>query len=184
MRKIINSTYISLDGVVEAPHTWPTPDGRPRDQRAGQIQTDLLMACDGVLMGRRTYEGFAPVWQTASGDPYSDRINTMPKYVVSTTLKDPAWANTSVISEDVAGEISRIKEQPGQDIVQYGFGAVTTLLVEHGLLDELHLWIHPLFVGKGTREDILFPKGPPAQFELTDSISLDSGITILSYTVV
>ena len=183
MRKIINSTYISLDGVVEAPHTWPTLDGRPQDERAGQIQTDLLMACDGLLMGRRTYEGFAPVWQTRSGDPYSDRINTMPKYVVSTTLKDPVWANTSVVSEDVAGEISRLKQQPGQDIVQYGFGAVSTLLVEHGLLDELHLWIHPLFVGKGTGEDILFPKGPPTQFAPTGSVSLASGITILSYTV-
>jgi dihydrofolate reductase len=183
MRKIINSTYISLDGVVEAPHTWPTLEGRPDDERAGKIQTDLLMASDAVLMGRRTYEGFAPVWQSRSGDPYSDRINTMPKHVVSTTLKDPDWANTSVISEDVAGEIVRLKQLPGQYIVQYGFGAVSTLLIEHGLLDELRLWIHPLFVGKGTREEILFPKGPPTQFELTGSIGLDSGITILSYTI-
>src|SRR3954462_3863442 len=88
MRRIVNSTYISLDGVVEQPHLWPTIE-RPSDERGGQIQTDLLLACDAVLMGRRTYEGFAPVWQTRSGDPLSDRINTMPKYVVSTTLTDP-----------------------------------------------------------------------------------------------
>jgi dihydrofolate reductase len=141
------------------------------------------MACDGVLMGRRTYEGFAPVWQMRSGDPYSDRINTMPKYVVSTTLKDPDWSNTSVISDDVASAISQLKKLPGQDIVQYGFGAVSTLVMEHGLLDELRLWIRPLFVGQGTRDDILFAKGPPTQFDLTDSISLKNGITILSYTI-
>ena len=139
------------------------------------------MACDAVLMGRRTYDGFAPVWQTRSGDPLSDRMNTMPKYVVSTTLKDPDWANTTVISHDVAGQIRALKDRPGQDIVQYGFGAVSTLLMEHGLLDELRLWIHPLFVGRGTLHDLLFPKGPATQFELTDATILEHGMAILSY---
>jgi dihydrofolate reductase len=180
MRRIINSTYISLDGVVEQPHEWPTIE-RPSDERGGQIQTSLLMACDAVLMGRRTYDGFAPVWQTRSGDPLSDRMNTMPKYVVSTTLRDPDWANTTVISGDVAEQIRKLKAQPGQDIVQYGFGAVSTLLMEHGLLDELRLWFHPLFVGKGTSDDLLFPKGPPTQFELTDSTILKNGMAILTY---
>ena len=180
MRRIINSTYISLDGVVEQPHEWPTIE-RPSDERGLQIQTSLLMACDAVLMGRRTYDGFAPVWQTRSGDPLSDRMNTMPKYVVSTTLRDPDWANTTVISGDVAGQIRELKAPPGQDIVQYGFGAVSTLLMEHGLLDELRLWFHPLFVGKGTSDDLLFPKGPPTQFELTDSTILENGMAILTY---
>ena len=180
MRRIINSTYISLDGVVEQPHEWPTIE-RPSDERGTQIQTSLLMACDAVLMGRRTYDGFAPVWQTRSGAPLSDRMNTMPKYVVSTTLRDPDWANTTVISGDVAGQIRELKAQPGQDIVQYGFGAVSTLLMEHGLLDELRLWFHPLFVGKGTSDDLLFPKGPPTQFELTDSTILKNGMAILTY---
>jgi dihydrofolate reductase len=180
MRRIINSTYISLDGVVELPHEWPTIE-RPSDERGGQIQTSLLMACDAVLMGRRTYDGFAPVWQTRSGDPLSDRMNTMPKYVVSTTLRDPDWANTTVISGDVAEQIRKLKAQPGQDIVQYGFGAVSTLLMEHGLLDELRLWFHPLFVGKGTSDDLLFPKGLPTQFELTDSTILKNGMAILTY---
>jgi dihydrofolate reductase len=180
MRRIVNSTYISLDGVVEQPHLWPTIE-RPSDERGGQIQTDLLLACDAVLMGRRTYEGFAPVWQTRSGDPYSDRINTMPKYVVSTTLRDPDWANTTVISSDVAERIRELKAQPGQDIVQYGFGAVSTLLMEHGLLDELRLWFHPLFVGKGTMDDVLFAKVPPTQLELVDSAVLASSMVILTY---
>ena len=78
MRKIINSTYISLDGVVEQPHEWPTIERRS-DERGGEAQASLLLACDAVLMGRRTYESFAPAWQARSGDPLSDRMNTMPK---------------------------------------------------------------------------------------------------------
>jgi dihydrofolate reductase len=183
MRKIINSTYISLDGVVEQPHTWPTVE-RPADERGGQIQTELLLACDAVLMGRHTYEGFAPVWQARSGDPYSDRINMMPKYVVSTTLKDPGWANTTVIAGDVAERVAELKAEPGQDIVQYGFGAVSTLLMQRGLLDELRLWIHPLFVGTGNSDDLLFPKGPPTQFQLVDSTILENSMAILSYRLV
>jgi dihydrofolate reductase len=180
MRKIINSTYISLDGVVEVPHEWPTIE-RPSDERGNEVQANLLMACDAVLMGRRTYEGFAPAWQARSGDPFSDRMNTMPKYVVSTTLTAPEWANTTVIDSDVHERIGQLKEEPGQDIVQYGFGAVSTLLMKHGLLDELRLWIHPLFVGKGTTDDVLFPKGPPTQFELTDATILKNGMAVLSY---
>ena len=138
MREIVNSTYISLDGVVEQPHTWPSID-RPSDGRGDQIQTDLLASCDAVLMGRRTYDSFAPAWQPRSGDPLSDRMNAIAKYVVSTTLEDPDWNNTTVISGDVAAQIRELKMRPGQDIVQYGFGAVSTLLMEYGLLDVLRL---------------------------------------------
>jgi dihydrofolate reductase len=180
MRKIINSTYISLDGVIEGPHLWPSL-GRPGDERAGQIQTDLLLSCDAVLMGRRTYDGFAPVWPTRSGDPYSDRINAMPKYVVSTTLKHPEWTNTRVIDRDVAAEITRLKEAPGQDIVQYGYGAVSRLMLEHGLLDELRLWVHPLIVGAGRPSDLLFGAASAVGFELTGTTTLSDGIVILNY---
>jgi dihydrofolate reductase len=180
MRRIINSTYISLDGVVEQPHLWPTIE-RPKDERSYTIQNDLLQACDVVLMGRRTYDGFAPVWPTRSGDPVSDRMNAMPKYVVSTTLRDPEWENTTVIATDVPEAVSKLKAEAGKDIVQYGFGAVSTLLMQHGLLDELILWIHPLFVGKGGPEDVLFPKGPETQFQLRDVTRLNSGMLIASY---
>ena len=180
MRKIINSTYLSLDGVVEAPHLWPSHGGQA-DERAARIQTDLLLSCDAVLMGRHTYDGFAPVWPTRSGDPYSDRINAMRKYVVSTTLRDPDWNNTEVIDGDVAAAIARLKEEPGQDIVQYGYGAVTRLMLEHGLLDELRLWMHPLIVGDGKPGDLLFGAMPAVGFELADATTLSDGIVILAY---
>jgi dihydrofolate reductase len=134
-----------------------------------------------MLMGRRTYEGFAPVWPTRSGDPVSDQFNAMPKYVVSTTLKDPEWNNTQVIDGDVAAEITRLKEAPGKDIVQYGFGVVSRLMLEHGLLDELRLWVHPLIVGAAEPGDLLFGAAPAIGFELTDTTTLSNGIVILSY---
>jgi dihydrofolate reductase len=180
MRKIINSTFITLDGVIEGPHLWPSL-GRPGDERAGQISTDLLLSCDALLMGRHTYDGFAPVWPTRSGDPYSDHINAMSKYVVSTTLKDPEWTNTQVIDGDVVAEITRLKQAPGKHIVQYGFGAVSRLLLEHGLLDELHLWVHPLILGRGSASDLLFGASPAVAFQLTDTTTLGDGTVILSY---
>ena len=180
MAKIINSTYVTLDGVVEGPHLWPSL-GRPGDERWGRIATELLLSCDAVLMGRRTYEVFAPVWPTRSGDPYSDRINTMPKYVVSTTLEDPEWANTQVIDGDVAGSIRRLKESSVKDIVQYGFGPVARLLLEHDLLDELQLWVHPLILGSAGPSDLLFGDTAAVGFDLVATTPLSDGTVILSY---
>jgi dihydrofolate reductase len=180
MRRIINSTYITLDGVVEAPHLWPSL-GRGSDERADQIQTDLLLSCDALLMGRHTYDGFAPVWPTRSGDPASDHINAMPKYVISTTLKDPEWTNTRVISGDVVAEVERLKAADGENIVQYGFGAVTRLLLERGLLDELRVWFNPLILGRGEPGDLLFGAVPATSFRLVDTTALSNGIVILAY---
>ena len=97
MRRIINSTYISLDGVIQDPQDWPG-NGIEPDRTGLKVQTDLLFACDPVLMGGGTYPGFAAAWMARSGDPFSDRINTMTKYVVSSMLRDPEWTNASVIS--------------------------------------------------------------------------------------
>src|SRR4029079_12802204 len=149
MRKIINSTYITLDGVIGDPQDWPD-NGIEGDGTGLKVQTDLLCGCDALLMGGRTYPGFAPAWMDRSGDPFSDRMNSMAKYVVSSTLTDPEWNNTTVISADPIAAIRRLKQQPGQDIVQYGFGQLSYALLEHGLLDELRLWVHPLFVGRAT----------------------------------
>jgi dihydrofolate reductase len=180
MARIINSTYITIDGAVENPQDWPS--GRHEDDgRAQQIQLDLLLSCEAVLMGRRTYEGFAPFWSARSGDPYSDHINVMEKLVASTTLSDPAWQNTTVIAEDLIGEIGR-RKRDGGDIVQYGFGAVTRALLDAGLLDELRLWVHPFMIGRGDTGDLLFRDGTAAQFELADVTRLASGIVILTYS--
>ena len=182
MRRIINSTYITLDGVIENPQDWPSGKHQG-DSRHGELQTELLLRCDALLLGRRTYEGFAPVWSAMSGDPYTDHINAMEKWVVSSTLTDPAWNNSEVLGADVVDEIARRKAQDGGDIVQYGFGPVTDLLLEHGLLDELRLWVHPFLFGAGTANDLLFRPGRAARCAPTDVTALASGTVILTYAV-
>ncbi len=112
MRQLINSTYITLDGVVEGPHLWPSLKGGTSDE-GDTIQTDLLETCDIVLMGRRTYEVFAPAWSSRGGDPYSDRINALRKVVVSTTLTDPEWNNSEVFAGDVVGRVRDLKDEDG-----------------------------------------------------------------------
>jgi dihydrofolate reductase len=178
MRKIINSTYITLDGVIQDPQDWPALSSFTGDGNA--IQTELLQSCDAVLMGRQTYEGFAPVWMGRSGDPYTDHINAMTKYVVSTTLRDPQWTNTTVIDNEPIETIRRLKEQPGADIVQYGFGRLAYELMAHGLLDELRLWVHPFFVG-GDASSVMFQPTKLAMFDLVGNAALDTGTVILSY---
>lgn len=180
MRRIINSTYISLDGVIADPEDWPGNGVEP-DGTGTRVQTDLLLSCDAMLMGGRTYPGMAEAWMPRSGDPFSDRINSMAKYVVSSTLRDPQWPNTTVINGDPIAEIRRLKDQPGQDIVQYGFGQLSYALLEHRLLDELRLWVHPLFVGTATSADLLFRPSTTAQFELADTLALNTGTVVLTY---
>jgi dihydrofolate reductase len=182
MRRIVNSTYITLDGVIQDPQDWPD-NGIEPDGTGLKVQTDLLFGCDAVLMGGRTYQGMAPAWMARSGDPYSDRINSMAKYVVSSTLTDPQWANTTVIGGDPIAAIRRLKDQPGQDLVQYGFGQLSYTLLEHGLLDELRLWVHPLFAGRASTEDLMFRPAAAAQLELADTLVLNTGTVILTYRV-
>jgi dihydrofolate reductase len=179
MRKIINSTFITIDGVIEGPHLWPSL-GRPGDERFEQIQTDLLLSCDAMLMGRRTYEGFADAWPSREGE-FADRFNSMAKYVVSSTLKDPEWTNTQVIDGDVVAAITRLKQAEGKDIVQYGFGPLSRLLLEHRLLDDLHLWVHPLILGSGGPSGLLFGEVPAVAFRLADATTLSDGTVLLSY---
>jgi dihydrofolate reductase len=180
MRAIVNSTYVTLDGVIEDPQDWPSLGGF--GDEGNKIQAELLERCDAVLMGRHTYDGFAPVWMDRSGDPVSDRMNAIPKYVVSTTLEDPKWQNTIVIDHDPIEAIRDLKQQPGSNIVQYGFGRLSHALMAAGLLDELRLWVHPFFLGAGTTS-LLYRAGSSGNFELADSTTLKSGIVILSYRV-
>jgi len=181
MRRIINSTYITVDGVIQNPQDWPSSGD---DGGEGQkIQNDLLFSCDAVLMGKHTYESFASVWQSRSGDPLTDRMNAMSKYVVSSTLGTATWNNTTVIRGDPVAEIRRLKEQPGGDIVVYGVGRMTHALIANGLLDELRLWFHPFMLGRGGVQDLLFKEGVAARLELADTTTLKNGIVILNYRI-
>ena len=144
------------------------------------IQTELLQTCDIVVMGRRTYDVFASSWPERSGEPYSDRINAMRKIVASTALTDPTWTNTEVVASGLADRLRAVKSERGGDIVQYGFGAVSQLMVEHDLLDELQLWIHPQFVD-ATADDLLFRPGLEAVFDLAETRVLDNGIVLHTY---
>jgi dihydrofolate reductase len=178
MRKIINSTFVTVDGVIEDPQDWPESG---IEDGSYAMHRDLLFSCDAVLMGRHTYDGFAASWPTRSGDEYSDRINDMAKYVVSSTLQSPQWNNTTVITGDPVGEIRQLKSQPGMDIVQYGFGRLSHTLMSHGLLDELRLWLHPFFLGRGGPEALLYEDCPTTMLSLVEAKPLKSGTVILSY---
>jgi dihydrofolate reductase len=184
MRKLVNSSYISLDGVVDNVGDWPSVPAGGDEERRFAIQLELLQASDVLIMGRRTYEGFAPVWSAQSGDPFSDRINAMDKYVVSSTLSAPDWSNTRVIGGDPVAAIRELKEQDGGGIVQYGFGRLSFALLEAGLLDELRLWVHPFFVGRGGPEALLYRETPAAAFALVDVTTLGSGIVVTTHRYV
>ena len=174
---------MSLDGYVTTPDGWPAQLADPSWDPAAYGFVEFQGTCDAVLMGGRTYPPFSAAWMARSGDPFSDRMNSMAKYVVSSTLTDPEWNNTTVISDDPVAAIRRLKEQPGQDIVQYGFGQLSYALLEHGLLDELRLWVHPLFVGRATTDDLMFRPTATAQMELASTLALNTGIVILTYRV-
>ena len=142
---------------------------------------DLLNECDVVLMGRRTYDGFASAWPTRSGDSMADRMNAMQKQVVSTTLRNPTWHNTQVIGTDAVEKIRALKKQPGKDIVQYGLGQVSFTLLEHGLVDEIRLWVHPIILGKKGPQSPHFLNCSSAQFDLGSSRALPNGVVIVNY---
>ncbi|MEW2358412.1 dihydrofolate reductase family protein [Spirillospora sp. NPDC029432] len=180
MRKIINSTYISLDGVIENPHMWTM---EYFDGEAQAYARELLFSCDALIAGRVTYEGFAQAWpsmEEQTGD-YGVRMNSITHYAVSTTLEKGEWNNTVIIKENVADEVRKIKQQEGQDIVQYGFGQVSRTLVENGLLDEVRLWIHPVMVGTGDAADLITAEGFSSKFELADTTTFGSGVIVATY---
>src|SRR5438874_6135626 len=154
MRELINSTYVTLDGVIQDPQDWPSLDSS--SGRGDQIQADLLLSCELQIMGRKTYESFAAAWPTRSGDPVSDRINSMPKYVFSSKVTDPSWENTTVIADDPVEAVRELKEQGGGNIIHYGFGHLAHTLMANGLLDELRLWVHPIFLGQGGADALIY----------------------------
>ena len=177
MRKLIITEFVSLDGVMEAPETW-TFDYF--DEEAGTFKHDELFATGALLLGRVTYEGFAAAWPEREDEQgFADRMNELPKYVVSTTLDSADWNNSTVVREDVANEVRWLKEEPGQDIYVHGSGQLANFLTNEDLVDEYHLLVFPTVLGSGKK---LFADGTPKRsFELADSKATGTGVLILTY---
>jgi dihydrofolate reductase len=174
MRKIIESTLVSLDGVIGDPHIWAVDYF---DKEAEEHALELLLECDAMLMGRGTYEFFAATFPHRTG-VYGDRVNNIPKYVFSSSLKDATWANSSIVRGDVGAEVTKLKQQGRKDLVTYGHGQLGQALLEHALLDELKLWIHPIFVGSGR---LVFREGQKTVLKLLSTKTLKTGTLVASY---
>src|SRR5438132_2946083 len=155
--RLVATEYLSLDGVFEEPGHWSGPWFK---EDAGQFKWDELQASDAQLLGRVTYEGFAAAWPTMEGTgEFGEKMNAMPKFVVSTTLKDPEWNNTTVLSGDLAKEVGNLKQQFEGDILVAGSAQLVQSLLAGGLVDELRLMVFPVVLGAGKR---LFAGGADA----------------------
>jgi dihydrofolate reductase len=172
MRKLVESTFMTLDGVIENPQNWSPPYW---DEEHMAYADGLLAAADALLLGRATYESFAEAWPSRSGG-YSDRINAMPKYVASRTLRETTW-NATVLEGDVPEAVAALKADDGGDLLKFGTGELSRTLLEHKLVDDYHLWLFPVLAGSGTR---LF-EGVEATLELLDTTRFASGIVVLRY---
>jgi dihydrofolate reductase len=174
MRRVIESTLVSADGVIGEPHVWT---GERFGEEAVAHALERLQRADAMVMGRNTYEMFSKLWTTPD-NPYSAAIYEIPKYVFSSTLEQADWNNTQVVAGDVAATVRELKEQDGGDIVLYGHGPVGQALLEAGLLDELNLWVHPVVVGSGT---LLFREGERTELRLAATETLSTGVVILTF---
>jgi dihydrofolate reductase len=184
MSKLIVSEFVSLNGVMEAPggehghpHTGWTFESHYGDDHYAYKQTEIDEA-DSLLLGRVTYEGFSAAWPERDGE-FADKINTMPKYVVSSTLTDPEWANTTVLSGDPIEEVAKLKEAGAGPILVNGSAQLVHALVENDLVDEYRAMVHPVLVAGGLR---MFPDpGDMKKLKLADAIAYDSGVALLIY---
>lgn len=175
-RKLIESTFVTLNGVIGDPQVW----GRPYwDDEHAAYAEKLIEGVDAMVLGRATYEGFAQAWPSRAGDPYADRLNAMPKYVASRTLTDAdtTW-NATVISGDVIDAVRELKRGDGGSLLKFGTGQVDRVLIPAELVDELHLWLFPVVVGDGER---LLDEVTTTHLELLDLTRFRSGIVVLKY---
>ncbi|MEJ7843485.1 MAG: dihydrofolate reductase family protein [Rubrobacter sp.] len=177
MRRVVAVELVSLDGVMGSPEEWAFSYSNDEMEEAN---ASGMAASDALLLGRVTYEALAAYWPAQSGGtPMVDYINSVPKFVVSTTLEEVEWNNSTLINENVAEEISRLKRQPGKDVTTIGSGTLVHSLLQDGLLDELRLMVHPVIVGSGRR---LFEEGgDPKSLELVDSKTFGTGVVSLTY---
>jgi dihydrofolate reductase len=177
MRKVIVSTYATLDGRVDELQDWVLPYD---DDAGAKYHADLLANSDGLLLGRKTYEIFAAIWPPRSGKlPYVDKLNSMAKYVASTTLRDLEWENSHLIEGDAAQGVAKLKQQAGQDLVVYGGQDLTNSLLEHDLIDEYRILVHPVLLGKG--RSFLKDGAQLVNLDLVDTTVIPPGVAILTY---
>src|SRR3954468_23239273 len=182
MGRIVVTEYISVDGVVEAPSGTETfervgwTDDFTRGPEGDAFKFEETMASDALLLGRVTYDGFAPVRPHVPGE-FGDKFNTMPKYVVSSTLESPEWNNTTVLRGDVIEEVTKLKDRYERDVVVHGSPQLAQTLIEHGLVDELRLMVYPVIVGAGKR---LFADTPRKQnLQLVEAKTFNDGVHLL-----
>ncbi len=187
-RRVVVSEFITLDGVMEDPGGAEGFDRGgwafqfDRGPEGDRFKLDELLAGDILLLGRKTYQAFAEAWPSRTDDVgFADKINSMPKYVVSETLRNPGWNNSTVISGDVAGQVSKLKEQPGGDILVAGSGQLVRTLLQddHDLVDELRLMVFPVVLGSGKH---LFENGiAKMPLQLVEARPVGQGVLILVY---
>jgi dihydrofolate reductase len=185
MGKIVVTEFISADGVIEDPGGaenyehggWSFQIDRGED--GNKFKLDETMATDALLLGRVTYQGFADAWPSRGGE-FADKFNSMPKFVVSTTLNNPEWNNSTVISGDVAAEVGELKDRFANDVVVHGSAQLVNTLKEHDLVDEYRLMVFPVVLGKGKR--LFSDGGDLTQLKLADARQVGpDGVIILTY---
>ena len=184
MGRIVVTEFVSLDGVVE------DPGGSEHFERGGwafetdrgpegnRFKLDETMASEALLLGRVTYEGFAASWPSRDGE-FADKFNSMPKYVVSSTLQDPEWNNTTVLKGDVVEEAAKLRQERDGDIVVHGSARLVQTLLDHDLVDEVRLMVFPVVLGTGKR--LFGDTNAKKPLRLTDSKTVGDGIAILTY---
>ena len=186
-RKLVLSSYTSLDGVMQDPvgmensglGNWTGAFNRGPE--GDNVMHEELMQADIVLLGRTTYDGFAAVWPSVDDQAgFGRKMNSVRKYVASNTMKQAEWANTSVLSGDVASAVRELKSGSGGDILIYGSAGLVHALMPHSVIDEVRMMIYPVVLGRGTR---LFPANHASTFELKQVKPLGSGIVRAEYLV-
>jgi dihydrofolate reductase len=182
--RIVVTEFMSLDGVVEDPggaedfkHSgWSFEISR--GEEGEKFKLDETMSSEALLLGRVTYEGFAKAWPTRDGE-FADKFNSMPKYVVSSTLESPEWNNSTVLKGDVAEEVAKLRQEQDGDVVVHGSPQLVQTLIEHDLVDEVRLMVFPVVLGSGKR--LFGETSDKKTLRLVDSKVVGDGVTILTY---
>jgi dihydrofolate reductase len=184
MGRIVVTEFVSLDGVIQAPgggedykHAGWTFQ-IDRGEEGDKFKSDETFGTEALLLGRVTYEGFASAWPSMTG-PFADRFNSMPKYVVSSTLENPEWTNTTVLKGDVVEEVSKLRQDIDGEIGVHGSARLAQTLLEHDLVDGLHLMVFPVVLGTGKR--LFGETSDKKPMRLTDSKIVGAGVAILVY---